>query len=71
MAIVDQCWQCTQVILIGQSLVVNFHKTNAKLIGLVVDILQLLQGLGTLAALLFIWLYIYTYTYIYMYMDKD
>lgn len=71
MAIVDQCWQCTQVILIGQSLVVNFHKTNAKLIGLVVDILQLLQGLGTLAALLFIWLYIYIHMHIHMYMDKD
>lgn len=70
MAIVDQCRQSAQVVLIGQSLVVNFHKTDAKLIGLIVDILQLLQGLGTLAALLFIWLYIYAYIYT-IYMDKD
>jgi len=54
-AVVDQGWQIAEVVLVGQGLVVNFHKPNAQLIGFVVDILQLLQGLGALAALLFVW----------------
>lgn len=54
MTVVDQRWQIAQIVFIGQGLVVYFHKSNAKLIGLVVYILQLLQGLSALAALLFV-----------------
>lgn len=55
MPIVDQYRQIAQIVFIGQCLVVDLDKTDAQLIGLVVDILQFLQGLGALAALLFIW----------------
>jgi len=34
---------------------VYLHKPDAQLVSFVVDILQLLQGLGALAALLFVW----------------
>lgn len=54
MAIVDQYRQIAQIVFIGQCLVVDLDEADAQLIGLIVDILQFLQGLGALAALLFI-----------------
>lgn len=51
MAVVNQTWQLSQVVLIGQFLVVNLHKSNSKLICLVVDIFELLEGLGAFTAL--------------------
>jgi hypothetical protein len=50
-AVVDQSWQVSQVVLIGERLVVDLHETDSELVRLVVNVLELLQGLGALAAL--------------------
>lgn len=54
-AVVDQCWQIAQIVLVSERLVVYLHESDAQLVGLVVDVLQFLQGLGALAALLLVW----------------
>lgn len=50
-AVVDQSRQFSQVVFISQLLVMNFHETNSKLIGLVIDVFELLKGLGAFTAL--------------------
>lgn len=55
MAVVDELWQHSQIVLVGQLLVVDLHEANVQLIRLVVDVLQLLQSLLTLFALGLVW----------------
>lgn len=43
-AIVDERRQTAQIVLVGQRRIVDLHKADAQLVGLVVDVLQLLQG---------------------------
>jgi hypothetical protein len=50
-AVIHESWQVSQVILIGQRLVVDLDKSDSELIGLVVNVFELLEGFGTLAAL--------------------
>lgn len=49
-AVVNQSGQLSQVVLVSQLLVVNLHETDSKLIGLVVDVFELLEGLGAFTA---------------------
>lgn len=49
--VVNQSRQLSQIVLVGQPFVMNLHEADSKLISLVVDILELLKGLGTFAAL--------------------
>lgn len=45
-AIVDERGQAAQVVLFGQRTVVDFYKTDAQLVRLVVNVFQFLQSLG-------------------------
>lgn len=51
MAVVHQLRQCSQVVLFGEIFVVDLHEPNVQLVGFVVDVLQLLQGLDAFLAL--------------------
>lgn len=51
MAVVHQLRQRSKVVLLGEIFVVNLHETNVQLVGFVVDVLQLLQGLDAFLAL--------------------
>lgn len=49
--IVNESWQFTQVVLIGERFIVNLHETDAELISFVVDVFQLLQCFRAFATL--------------------
>lgn len=49
--VVDQARQFAQVVFVGQSFVMNLHEADSKLIRLVVDVFELLKGLGAFTTL--------------------
>lgn len=53
--IVHQRGQTAQIVLVGQRGIVDLHETDAQLIGLVIDVLQLLQCLGAALAFRLVW----------------
>lgn len=54
MAVVDELWQCAQIVLSRQLLVVDLDETDFQLIRLVVNVFQFLQCFLALFALGFV-----------------
>lgn len=52
--VVDQSWECENTNFVGQFHVIRLHELDSMLVGVIVDVLQLLQNIGAGFALVII-----------------
>lgn len=53
--IVNESWQFAQVVFVGEQFVMDLYEANTKLIGLIIDIFQLLQCFRAFATFRLVW----------------